>query len=167
LVRIAEKSQTSNEYRSAELEKLLSTMPGLPVEALRDIWNERLKTKPPPIRSSDVLGRLLAYQLQEKEFGGLDRVTERVLAKIYLSTEGGSEYTPSILTQIRPGVEIVRVWKEETHRVVVVEGGFLYRGDHYRSLSVIARKITGTRWSGPRFFGLEKRPGAASDNVDG
>lgn len=94
-------------------------------------------------------------------------MTERVLAKIYLSTEGGSEYTPSILTQIRPGVEIVRVWKEETHRVVVVEGGFLYRGDHYRSLSVIARKITGTRWSGPRFFGLEKRPGAASDNVDG
>jgi hypothetical protein len=161
-----EESAHGDEYRSSELEKLLSKIPDLSVEILRRVWSERLNTEPPAIRSPDLLGRLLAYQLQEKEFGGLDRVTERVLARIYLSTEGGSDYAPRILTQISLGAEIVRIWKEETHKVIVVDGGFLYRGQHYRSLSVIARKITGTRWSGPRFFGLEKRPSPVRGEVN-
>ena len=101
---------------------------------------------------------LLAYRLQEKAHGGLSTATRKRLralaAKIEAEPEGDFLGTPGI----KPGARLVREWRGVTHHVTVVEDGFVHEGQRYKSLSEIARLITGTRWSGPLFFGLKKTP---------
>jgi hypothetical protein len=104
----------------------------------------------------------LAYRIQEKAYGGLKTSTRIELRRIARSLEK-SAASPKLRIQprIKPGTRIVRQWKGATHEVLVTESGYEYGGARFRSLSRIARKITGTRWSGPAFFGL--RNGAASE----
>ena len=97
----------------------------------------------------------LAYKIQERAHGGLGPRTRAELRRIARGLErppGSAE--PRTQRRIKPGTRLVRQWRGETHEVAVGESGFEYRGTDYRSLSEIARKITGTRWSGPAFFGL-------------
>ena len=93
------------------------------------------------------------YRIQEEAYGGLDRETRRRLREIAAAADRG-ERRPIGAAPLRPGTALTREWQGRTHAVNVLAQGFEYQGKPYRSLSEIARVITGTRWSGPKFFGL-------------
>jgi hypothetical protein len=95
--------------------------------------------------------------MQTDTIGGLDKETARMLTKISEALTQDGSYEPVIRRTPSTGVVLSREWKGVVHRVTVVENGFQHLGKSYRSLSDIARTITGTRWSGPRFFGLERK----------
>ena len=123
-----------------------------PRDRLVDLWHEAFETKPPRGLSQAFLARLLAYDLQVQARGGLSpRLVKRLQAMA-----AGDTPRPAA-PQLRSGAQLLRTWNGVTHRVDVVEAGYRYRGDIYRSLSAIAKRITGAHWSGPRFFGLVSR----------
>jgi Protein of unknown function (DUF2924) len=113
---------------------------------------------PPPMRlSRDLLIRGITYKLQERAYGGLSMTTARKLEQAAAGppSRGAAKPTPQI--SLRPGTQLVRQWRGVTHMVLIHADGIEWRGQRYRSLSLVARKITGARWSGPRFFGLRQR----------
>lgn len=110
---------------------------------LRAEWEQRFGAVP-RLRSPDLLRRILAWRIQAAEEAGLDRVTRRLLAG----------YSAGAETLLAEGTVITREWKGTRHEVEVADGCFIYRGERWKSLSEVARSITGTRWNGPRFFGL-------------
>ncbi len=123
---------------------------------LRALWRQRLGS--PPLLSSTGLTRLwLAWELQARVWGGLDPSTHRRLRQ--LGKAFRTDLAPAVtsLAGLKPGAVLTREWAGATHRVMVLEGGFAWAGQKYGSLSEIATQITGTRWSGPRFFGLTRR----------
>ena len=123
------------------------------LDELRAEWRRLYHSDPPRI-SRDLLVLGIAYRVQEIEHGGLGKATLRklhTLAKT-LRTTGRVGPTPSL--SLKPGARLVREWHGRTHTVTVTEDGFDYAGTSYLSLTMIARKITGAHWSGPRFFGL-------------
>ena len=127
---------------------------------LRAQWRELCGTDPPRL-SRDLLVRALAYRLQEAAFGGLPRASLRQLGTE--QTAGGSPSSAPGKPLLRPGARLVREWHGRTHVVTVMDAGFDYAGTCHRSLTSIARLITGAHWSGPRFFGL----GAGKETGDG
>ena len=133
----------------------LAALQSLSNDDLRRRWTEVSRRSPPKHTSRDMLLRGLAYRLQEKALGGLKPATRRRLSKLAGQLEAGAD--PQVPRRMKPGARLLREWRGEMHHVTVVDKGFEYRGRPYRSLSVIAREITGTRWSGPRFFGLTDR----------
>lgn len=111
---------------------------------------------PPPKLRRELLIPILAYRIQEKTLGGLRPSTARRLQAIV--DEIGEGKKPAARSHgSRPGTRMVRQWQGKLYEVVTLESGFMFDGQKYRSLSQIARAITGTRWSGPAFFGLKKR----------
>jgi hypothetical protein len=121
------------------------------------LWAELFKVDPPPGIRKELMVRVLAYRLQEQEFGGLSEGSLgrlRVLAKTIDINCNASSRGPTI----KPGTRLIRQWKDQVHVVHVEEGNYEYKGSRYQSLSEIARLITGTRWSGPLFFGLKSAP---------
>lgn len=103
----------------------------------------------------DILRQGIAYRLHEQVYGGLTQKTLRELERI-ASAFG----RPRRAGALKPGARLIRSWRETTYTVLVTENGFVFGDKSYASLSAIAEEITGTRWSGPRFFGLkEKRNG--------
>lgn len=127
----------TNEVRALE---------ALDLHCLRDEWRKRYG-EPPKMRSRELLARLLAWRIQADAFGGLDAATIRLLK---------SDRRPP--PPLAPGTRLCRDWQGRRHEVDVLEQGFRYGGADYRSLSQIARTITGTRWNGLRFFGLREQP---------
>ena len=118
---------------------------------------QRLFEKPPPKRASQTFLRAnIAYRLQENSHGGIPTKTKKKLLSIARSLEKdpGASVVPG--PTIKPGTRLVRRWQDETHLVTVLEDGYEYQGQRFRSLSKIATEITGTKWSGPVFFGLKK-----------
>jgi hypothetical protein len=113
----------------------------------------------PAAFGKDMLARGVAYHLQQQVHGGLRAEAVRQLAEARKHVERG--VAPNPRAQLRPGTQLARDWRGRTHHVLVLEDGYLFKEKHYRSLSVIARTITGTRWSGPRFFGLTSTRGEA------
>lgn len=118
--------------------------------ALIAAWNEVFGTPVPKRLSSPFLRRFLAFELQARESGSLPKGFVGMLAKA--ARNDGSVVSPAL----KPGGRLIREWNGVTHVVDVIDGGFLWKGQRYGSLSSIARAITGTRWSGPRFFGLKR-----------
>jgi hypothetical protein len=114
---------------------------------LRDRWEQAFGEPSPWAFGPDLLARAIAYRMQEKASGGMPRKAARELARL-----GDPQPKPDV--SLRPGTRLARDWHGRTHHVLVVETGFHYRDRHYRSLTAIAREITGAAWSGPRFFGL-------------
>jgi hypothetical protein len=110
--------------------------------------------------SRDLLIRALANQLQERTHGGASRALRRRLQSLTGEFErGGASFDPGVVVKI--GTTLVRQWCRRTHKVLIREDGFEYEGQRYRSLSVIAERIAGAHWLGPRFFGLTKRAGTS------
>jgi DUF2924 family protein len=99
--------------------------------------------------------RSLAYRIQERAQGALRAATRRHFKKLAEQFQEGAAPPAFNTAPLKPGTRLIREWRGETHEVSVVEDGFTYRGSRYQSLSEIARLITGTRWSGPLFFGLK------------
>jgi hypothetical protein len=96
----------------------------------------------------------LAYRRQEIEHGGLGKATLRKLQTLAKKLRTTGKIGPSPGLAVKPGARLIRKWHGRTHTVTVTEAGFEYAGTSYSSLSQIAKRITGTHWSGPRFFGL-------------
>lgn len=126
----------------------------LGVAALRKAWTKRFRTKAPPIQSKDILLRLYAWRIQAAAFGEFDPETKQRLARLKAAHRKGKEIAAQPALRLSPGMVLTRQWQGTDHKVLVLETGFEYRGDRFNSLTHVARAITGTRWSGPRFFGL-------------
>jgi hypothetical protein len=140
---------------AAELEALNP----LSQKELRERWVELYETPCPPFMRRPLLIRALAYRIQEKAFGGLDRATRRRLDQAAAALKAGRPLVPS-QPKVKPGTRLLREWQGTTHEVLVLENSVQYRDREWPSLSAVAQEITGAHWSGPRFFGLkEKRRG--------
>ena len=119
----------------------------------------RFGCRAPQIQSADILRRLLAWKLQAETFGDLDVETIAALRRARMAVAKGRSPLPhSAGSVLRAGTVLVREWRGLTHRVLVLDKGFEHQGNRFGSLSEVARAISGTRWSGPRFFGLQDRP---------
>jgi hypothetical protein len=105
----------------------------------------------------DLLQRAIAYRLQEQQQGGLTAKARQRLGQLAMTYAKDRQAAPQAMPELRPGCRLLREWQGVMHEIVVLEQGFQHGGRTYRSLSEIARTITGTRWSGPLFFGLKKR----------
>jgi hypothetical protein len=141
------KNAPSLDDASADLASEIARMAAMGVEPLRDLWRERRGGEPPAGLTKDLLLRNLCHHLQEQQLGALAKPLRRLLAR----TERKGFAPPA---RIKVGSLLVREFRGKVHEVLVVPGGFVWQGETYGSLSSIAQKITGTVWSGPRFFGL-------------
>src|SRR5215510_14347832 len=143
----------------AAIEAEIAQLRSLALDALRRRWRAVFGRTPPAGLSKDLLGRMIAWRMQEQAFGGLDRESLRFL-------EGLARHGGSPRRQLKPGTVLVRDYQGQRHTVTVAPDGFDWQGTTYTSLSAIARAITGTAWSGPRFFALGQRNGkpTRSDN---
>lgn len=128
------------------------------MEELRGRWRELFGSDPPTYGRAQLIKRL-AYRLQELAFGGLSEGTGKRLRALAREHDGDSGAPRRRSSQAGPvaGTRLIREWDGRRHEVTVTRNGFEYQGRPYRSLSAIARAITGTPWNGPAFFGLRKR----------
>ena len=134
----------------------LSRLPELDLNELRQQWHALYKTDASPHLSRDLLLRAVAYRIQEVALGGLRPERQRQLQQIAQRFTQTGETRQGARLELKSGTRLVREWRGRTHEVLVLDDGFSWQGTHYRSLSAVARKITGTRWSGPLFFGLKR-----------
>jgi hypothetical protein len=132
---------------------------------LRLEWR-RLYRADPPRLSRDIVIRAIGYRLQEIAHGGASKVTQRRLSTLAAEFETGGTIAPPPGPKIKPGSRLVREWHGRTHTVSVTDDGLEFQGKTYRSLTRIARDITGAQWSGPRFFGLTKRSAHSAATPD-
>jgi hypothetical protein len=142
------------------IERELDRIQSLDLEELRGEWRRLYHSEPPKI-SRDLLVLALGYRVQEIEHGGLGNSTRRKLQTVAKALRRTGRVGPLPSLTLKPGARLVREWRGRAHTVTVTEDGFEYAGTSYPSLTKIAKKITGARWSGPRFFGLPN-PGRAT-----
>ena len=146
-----------------ELSQRIVALNDLTAQQLRDEWRRLYRGQPPRL-SRDLLIRTIAYRMQELAYGGLSKPTQRKLDTLTkeLKVKGSIVVTRNM--SLRPGTRLVREWRGRTQTVVVTEDGFEYAGKAFPSLTKIAHAITGAHWSGPRFFGLVRKP-ASNDQL--
>jgi hypothetical protein len=143
---------------ASEVAVQLAALADLDAAKLRAAWLRLYRAAPPRRLSRDLLIRAIAYRLQERALGGLRKTTLRKLKSLAQRLDAEGERALDPTRSLKCGAKLVREWGGETHRVLVLDEGFEYRGRRYRSLSQIARLITGAHWSGPRFFALNLTP---------
>jgi hypothetical protein len=130
---------------SGRLEQRLLALAEMKPPELKSEWLKVLKSEPPKL-TPDLMRLAIAYRLQERQLGGMSAKVRRAIR----STEGGRARAV-----IKPGTRLLRSWNGRSIEVIVTDSGFEHDGRQFRSLSQIAREVTGTAWSGPRFFGLD------------
>jgi hypothetical protein len=143
----------------------IAALPAATYADLKQRWRVLYRTEPPPRISRDLLVRALAYRIQEKALGGLKPSTRRLLVKVAADAAAHRPLQFAPQPTLKPGTVLLREWHGTQHQVIVREGGIVFRGKPYKSLSEVAYRITGTKWSGPRFFGL--RPNRQEQKSDG
>jgi Protein of unknown function (DUF2924) len=136
----------------------IAALPGLNKEQLLALWKENFGKAAPPHLRKQLMVPVLAYRIQEREYGGLSHAARKRLRELAESSEAKSSQKERVIADdaAESGSRFVRSWHGEIHEVLVKPDGFEYRGRLYGSLSKIACEITGTRWSGPLFFGIRK-----------
>ena len=132
----------------------IANLSQLGIDDLRERWRAMFGKAPSREIGRAFLTRAIAYHLQERAYGGLKSSTRRLLARAAEETETKSSSRKPQTRKARSGTILIREWQGSAHRVTMLEDGVSFNGKHYRSLSEVAREITGSRWSGPRFFGL-------------
>ena len=133
------------------------------IEALQDATSADLKhrwralygAEPPRRISRELLIRALAYRIQEQALGRVKPSTHRLLAKVAADASAHRSIQVTPEPTLKPGTVLLREWRGAQHQVIVREGGMVFQGKQYKSLSQVAYRITGAKWSGPRFFGLK------------
>jgi Protein of unknown function (DUF2924) len=135
----------------------VSLLESLDVEQLRARWKILFETEAPPRFSRDLLMHAVAYRIQERVLGGLKPATRRLFERVSQDARARRPIRVAPVRKLAPGALLIRQWGGAKHQVTVLEGGVMFRGKLYRSLSAVARVITGNRWSGPLFFGLKAR----------
>ena len=135
---------------------------GLDLRGLRARWRSVFQRPPPAHLGRHLLFSVIAYQIQADAFGDLDHATKQLLERTK-ATEAGTAMSARLMghdqrrTELTPGTVLVREWNKQSQRVMVMAAGFAWNGKTYDSLSKVAFAITGTRWNGPRFFGLRDK----------
>ena len=157
-----ESKATGGTSRDLEVARRLEALCDLNPDELRKEWRRLYRSQPPRL-SRDLLVRAIAYRIQELRYGGLSKATSRKLAALEQMRGSGAQTATNGTQAIRAGVRLVREWNGRTHTVMGEKEGFSYAGRSYRSLTAIAREITGAHWSGPRFFGLAPKRGASDE----
>jgi hypothetical protein len=133
----------------------LARLPKLGLGELRQHWRVLYKADASPHLSRELLLRAVANRMQEVALGGLRPERQRQLRQFAQQLNESQERRIRPRPELKPGTRLVREWQGRTYEVVVLDDGFSWQGTSYRSLSALARKITGTAWSGPLFFGLK------------
>jgi hypothetical protein len=154
---IAMDADRSVRFVDPAIEAELDRLTRLPIAGLRVRYREMFRSDPPKAFGPDLLRRSIAHRIQEKAYGSLSGSVQRLLdqmSKAYAAKPNGKIVLPR---RFKPGSVLVREWKGKRHRVMVLAEGFAYDSETYSNLSEIAVLITGTRWNGPRFFGLRSK----------
>lgn len=136
-----------------KLERLKQLSP----DDLRSEWRRYYRSEPPLRIGRDLMTRAVAHMMQEQAFGGLKGPVKRKLKSLMKAIGSGKQTSVTGAAVLKPGMRLMREWRGRRYDVLILDNGFEFKGRTYQSLSAIAKKITGTHWSGPRFFGL-KRP---------
>jgi hypothetical protein len=134
------------------------------IAGLRSRWHTVFGRRPPQHLPRHLLFRTLAYRLQADRLGDLDDASRRLLDSSGSPEKAGQNAAnlEQRIADVRPGTTLAREWNGRLHRVAVLADGFAWNGNTYSSLSQVAFAITGTRWNGPRFFGLRDKPSRRS-----
>jgi len=152
-------------------EGAVSAIQGMNLKQLRVEWTRHFGSPAPGCRSKEVIRGLLAWRIQAENYGGMMPDTVRRLRRLTEALErsadpgnagNGKRFRTRTAVALKPGTVLTREWRGILHKVHVLKDAFGYGGHNYRSLSEIARIITGTRWSGPRFFGVTEEDGAVT-----
>jgi hypothetical protein len=148
----------------AALDLEIAQLRDLDVQQLRSRWHTAFGRRPPPHLSRHLLFRTLAYRLQTDRWGDLDTESRRLLDRSDSPEKAGQRALDLSrrTVELRPGTILSREWNGQMQRVAVLPEGFAWDGNTYPSLSQVALAITGTRWNGPRFFGLRDKPSKGS-----
>jgi len=133
----------------------------LDTQCIRERWRQRFGSNPPKHRSKDLLLYAFAYALQVKRNGDLSKAIKRRLGELAIDFQD-ENFHPAPRSSLPPGTALTREWNNRRHVVLVEANGFRYQDKTYSSLSAVARAITGTHWSGRKFFKLDKEPDGAT-----
>jgi hypothetical protein len=144
-----------------EIERLRKATPS----DLKERWRTLYGSEPPRRISRDLLVRALAYRIQEQALGGLKPSTRRLLAKVAADASARRPILLAPEPDLKPGTVLLREWHGTQHEVIFREDGIVLSGKTYKSLSQVAYRITGTKWSGPRFFGLNAKRQEQTDGA--
>jgi Protein of unknown function (DUF2924) len=144
--------------RERGLEAEIGRLPDLSLEELRARWKALFGNPAPVSLRRRFLAHAIAYQLQVNAYGGLSASAKRRLREIAAAVRRGDPGVAGIATRIRPGTQLIRQWRDQTHTVTATNDGFEWNGRIFKSLSAIARQITGTNWNGYTFFGIKQAP---------
>jgi Protein of unknown function (DUF2924) len=144
-------SSLDREAVEAEIDRVRS----LGFDELRALWRRTFRSSPPSAFTKDLVARFICWHLQEQAFGGLDPSAMKLLDGLAHGDKRGAERA----RRLKAGTVLVREYQGERHTVTVAADGFLWCDSTYKSLTTIARAITGTAWSGPRFFGVQPNRG--------
>ena len=147
-------SPPSHAGNEGSLSSQLAAIAMMTYSELHVAWRRHYRAVPPKKMSRDILELGIAWKIQENKLGGLGTAVKRQIAELARTMEAKSDLAKPRAISLKSGARLLRTWEGVTHEVMVVEDGFIWAGKTWRSLSAIARDITGTRWSGPRFFGL-------------
>ena len=151
------------------VEDEIAHLRGLDLRGLRSRWQSVFGRPAPAHLTRHLLFAVIAYRLQADRFGDLDHATRQVLDRT-VAKEAGPAMSARLAsfdqkrTELTPGTVLVREWDRQSQRVMVLADGFAWNGQTYDSLSKVAFAITGTKWNGPRFFGLARRNGTSTRN---
>ena len=135
----------------------LRALDALSYAELRGEWRRLYRSLPPKRVARELLLLGVAWKVQEQALGGLGAALKRILAGLTDTLERDGDVKRNRVVQLKPGAKLVREWHGKTHTVLVLDEGFEWRGKRWRSLTTIAKAISGAHWSGPRFFGLHRR----------
>jgi hypothetical protein len=144
------------------IEDEIAHLRGLDLKGLRARWRSLFQRQPPSHLGRHLLFSVIAYRIQADRFGDLDHATKQLLDRTK-AKESGPILSARLMgldqkrTELKPGTMLVREWNQQSQRVMVMAGGFAWNGQTFDSLSKVAFAITGTRWNGPRFFGLRDK----------
>ena len=144
-----------------KVEAELDRLPKMPIAELRGRYRELFRAEPPKAFGPDLLRHSIAHRIQERVYGGLSQECQRLIDRLIKAAQAKPTGRLELPRRIKPGSELVRTWNGRAYRVVVMDKDFAWEGKIFSSLSEIAFEITGTKWNGPRFFGLRSR----SDNA--
>jgi hypothetical protein len=161
-------SPATTRSSAASVEDEIAHLRDLDLKGLRARWQSVFQRTPPPHLPRHLLFAVLAFRIQADRFGDLDHETRKALDRTNANESGlvMADRLKSLdrkRVELTPGTVLVREWDRQSHRVMVLPDGFAWNGQTYDSLTKIAFAITGTRWNGPRFFGLRDKQAPMSE----